>query len=135
MADQKERENSEPEDPSIFDTIEKPIVHEFPEGLDVTFSDNVAVQHTPSEFIITFAQLHHPMIRKSDDYDDIESIKAKVVARIVLTPPKMLEFIQSLQDNWRIYQRRMKAIMEAKANVATDKPPTDETPDDSPSGD
>jgi hypothetical protein len=120
----------EPEDPAIYDTITKNIVHEFPEDVGLTFSDNIAVQHTPTEFTITFAQVRQPLVAKSSDYDSIDSIMAKVVARIVLTPAKMVEFIQVLQDNWSIYQRRMKALMEARANAAT----TDKS-DDSPSKD
>jgi len=118
MAEEKKAEESEQEDPSVYDTIEKPIVHDFPEDLTVTFSDNIAVQHTPSEFTITFAQIHHPLIGKSSDYDEIDSIRAKVVARIVLTPAKMLEFIQSLQTNWSIYQKRMSAL---KARIEESK--------------
>jgi ABC-type uncharacterized transport system ATPase subunit len=106
------------------------IVHHFPEGVNLTFADNIAVQHTPSEFTITFAQVRQPLVGKTSDYDKIETIPAEVVARIVLTPAKMVEFLKALQENWSIYQRRMKALMEAKSNVGTT-----ETAQDLPSAD
>jgi len=97
------------------------IVHHFPDSLNLTFSDNVAVQHTPTEFTITFAQVKQPLVAHPSDYDKMDRITAEVVARIVLTPAKMVELIQALQENWTIYQRRMKALVEAKSNVgATD---------------
>jgi hypothetical protein len=54
----------------------------------------------------------------------MDRITAEVVARLVLTPAKMLELIEALQENWSIYQRRMKALMEAKRNVGTTESPT-----------
>jgi len=102
------------EEKDFDETLTLNIVHRFPEGVGLTFSDNIAVQHTPSEFTITFAQVRQPLLQQLSDYEKIETIDAEVVARIVLTPTKMLEFIKSLQDNWKIYQRRMKALMEAK---------------------
>ena len=109
-----------PADVSEEERITLNIVHHFPEGLQLTFSDNIAVQHTPSEFTITFAQVQQPLVTKASDYDDMETIKAEVVARIVLTPSKMAEFIQTLQENWGMYQRRMKALIEAKNVNATE---------------
>ncbi|HYJ88232.1 MAG TPA: DUF3467 domain-containing protein [Pyrinomonadaceae bacterium] len=102
------------EEKDFDETLTLNIIHRFPEGVGLTFSDNIAVQHTPSEFTITFAQVRQPLLQQLSDYEKIETIDAEVVARIVLTPTKMLEFIKSLQDNWKIYQRRMKALMEAK---------------------
>ena len=112
-------EEKPPDEIPEDETVTLNIVHHFPEGLNLTFSDNVAVQHTPTEFTITFAQVQQPLVAKASDYEAMESIKAEVVARIVLTPAKMLEFIKSLQENWNIYQRRMKALVEAKRNVGT----------------
>jgi hypothetical protein len=114
-----------PADVSEEETIALNIIHRFPEGLQLTFSDNIAVQHTPSEFTITFAQVKQPLVTTSADYDAMKTITAEVVARIVLTPSKMAEFIQTLQENWGMYQRRMKALVEARKNVGT----TDTTPD------
>jgi Protein of unknown function (DUF3467) len=101
------------------------IVHHFPDNVPLTFADNVAVQHTPSEFTITFAQVRQPLVAKMSEYDKLENIRADVVARIVLTPSKLVELIQALQENLGIYKRRMQALKDQlekdKANAgATD---------------
>lgn len=114
MAEEK-RPDEIPED----ETVSLNIVHHFPEGLNLTFCDNVAVQHTPTEFTITFAQVRQPLVATASEYEAMKTVRAEVVARIVLTPAKMLEFIKSLQENWGIYQRRVKALMEARSNVGT----------------
>lgn len=110
---------AEDERPNDDETISMNIVHHFPEGVDLTFCDNIAIQHTPSEFTITFSQVRQPILASSSEYATIKTIPAEVVARIVLTPPKMAEFIASLQENWGIYQRRMKAIIEARKHAGT----------------
>lgn len=109
-----------PADVSEEDTVTLNIIHHFPEGLQLTFIDNIAVQHTPTEFTITFAQVRQPLVSSASEYDAIKDIRADVVARIVLTPAKMVELIKTLQENWGMYQRRMKALVEArKPNVGT----------------
>lgn len=113
------RSTKVPADVSEEEMLSLDIVHRIPEGLQLTFSDNIAVQHTPSEFTITFAQVRQPLVSKSADYDAISAITAEVVARIVLTPSKMAEFIRTLQENWGMYQRRMQVLIEAKTNVGT----------------
>lgn len=116
MADEKR-----PDETSGDEQVSLNIVHHFPEDSRLTFSDNVAIQHTPTEFTITFAQVRQPLVATASEYDTMTTIRADVVARIVLTPAKMLEFIQSLQENWRLYGQRMKAIVEAKRNVDSTK--------------
>lgn len=108
-----------PDDLSEDEQISLNIVHHFPENLPLVFSDNVAIQHTPSEFIVTFSQVRQPLVGKAEDYEKMESIRADVVARIVLTPAKMAEFLQALQANWRTYERRIKALMAKTQNVGT----------------
>ncbi len=124
MADEKR-----PEETSGDEQVSLNIVHHFHEDSRLTFSDNVAIQHTPTEFTITFAQVRQPLVATASEYDTMTTIRADVVARIVLTPAKMLEFIQSLQENWRLYGQRMKAIVEAKRNVGitelADNPPSE----------
>jgi hypothetical protein len=117
----------ENEEKEFDEAISINIVHYFPEDVRLTFSDNIAVQHTPSEFTITFAQVKQPIVAKLSEFEKIKEIEAEVVARIVLTPPKMVELIKSLQENWAIYQRRMKALVEAK-NVATTSTATESQP-------
>jgi len=107
-----------PPDVGEDETITVQIVPHIPEDSRLIFADNVAVQHTPTEFTITFAQVRQPLVQKSSEYEGMTTIRADVVARIVITPAKMVEFIKAVQENWGMYQRRMKAFVEAKGNVS-----------------
>ncbi len=79
-------------------------------NVDLIFSDAIAIQHTDSEFTITFSQIQQPLIFEESDYEGLDTVEAKVMARIVLTPKRMGEFIQSLSTNWKIFEARMKKI-------------------------
>jgi hypothetical protein len=99
------------------DLLTLPLHYHIPDDLRLTFADNVAIQNTPTEFTISFGQAHQPIVMEAAEYDAMKAIRVDVVARIVMTPPKMLAFIKALQDNWKVYQRRMEALMEQQANV------------------
>ena len=118
MAEQDEKE--------VDESITLNIVHNFPPDVRLTFVDNILVQHTPTEFTITFAQVRQPIAQTVSDYETLESIPAEVVARIVLTPAKMREFMTSLQENWSIFQRRIKKLMETQHAAADSKASTNE---------
>jgi hypothetical protein len=101
-----------PPDVGDDETLALRVVPHFPEDSRLTFADNISVQHTPSEFTITFAQIRQPLVTQSADYEGMADIRADVVARIVLTPSRMADLIKVLRENWALYQRRMKALLE-----------------------
>jgi Protein of unknown function (DUF3467) len=77
-----------------------------PDDLLALYSDVFFIQHTENDFTISFAQVQQPVGLLDEDYDRIDTIKGKVVARIVLTPRRMAELIQSLQINWNLFRSR-----------------------------
>ena len=94
------------------------ITHVNPAGVDLTFADAIAIQHTDTEFTITFSQVYQPLIFEPSEYDNLKTVEAKVVARIVLTPKKMAELIRGVEENWRVFQGRMLKLREKQAREA-----------------
>lgn len=77
-----------------------------PLGLPLTFSNIMMSQFTPQEFIITFGQVLPPntLGLGEDEIQDLAVIEGLTVARIVLTPEKMRELVQTLQRNLEQYE-------------------------------
>ena len=107
------------------DKIQLDIAYHFPEDSRLIFSDNIAIQHSATEFTITFAQVRQPIVQDIEELKVIQSVRADVVARVVLTPTKMLEFIRAMKDNWAIFENKMKALMETRTDVNKPEIPTD----------
>jgi hypothetical protein len=119
-----------PPDVDDFDTMAVKVVPHIPEDLRLLFSDSILVQHTPTEFTVTFAQVQQPFIAEAAGFEELTEIRADVVARIVLTPAKMAEFIKALQENWGLYQRRIKKLVEEQRIAIAEQQnaePTDST--------
>lgn len=87
-----------------------PIKWEGVEDCPLVFSNNMLVQHTEHEFIITFAQIHPPLILRDEDAVEIKSILAKAAVRVVLPPTRVPELIGILTENYEKYMRRMREI-------------------------
>lgn len=76
-----------------------------PDHTEAVFSNNVIVQHTDQEFILSFFVTFPPIILgDTKKIESIDSIKAKCVSRIVLTPEKMKSLIQAMQINYQKYE-------------------------------
>ena len=84
-----------------------PIKWEGVEDCPLVFSNNMLVQHTEHEFIITFAQVHPPIILRDEDAVEIKSVLAKAAVRVVLSPTRVPELIGILTQNYEKYIRRM----------------------------
>lgn len=78
---------------------------EVPDHTETIFSNNVIVQHTDQEFILSFFVTFPPIILgDTRKLESLDSIKAKCVSRIVLTPEKMKSLIQAMQINYQKYE-------------------------------
>ena len=117
-------ETMKPRDVGETELLTLPLKYHIPDDLRLTFADNVAIQNTPTEFTLSFGQALQPIVMEATEYDAMKTIRVDVVARIVMTPPKMLAFIKALQENWQVYQRRMQGLMEQQANVSESSTPT-----------
>ena len=82
------------------------IKYTVPEDLIGMYSDVFFIQHTENDFTISFAQVQQPSGLLDEEYERLNTVEGKVLARIILTPRKMAELIQSLQINWNIFHQR-----------------------------
>lgn len=72
-----------------------------PPDLPIQYVDNIQVTHTPSEFLISFMQSRPPLLRNEKEWDTVTTIESVCVARIVLNPMKMQQFVQALNSNFK----------------------------------
>lgn len=87
-----------------------PIERKYPTDLQSYFVSNMVVQFQPDHFIISFFEVWPPaIIADTDDerqqaLETVDHIDANCVARVVLTPSRMKEFIQVLNDNYQKFE-------------------------------
>jgi hypothetical protein len=85
----------------------------YPEDLKSHFVSNIVVQHQPDVFILSFFEVWPPAIlgeteeEKQQAIESIEYVEAECVARLVVTPQKMREFLDTISENLRNYEHMM----------------------------
>jgi hypothetical protein len=75
------------------------------------YATNLIVQHTEHEFIISFFDFEPPLVIGSDEerreqVKKLGHLKAKCIARIMVSPGRMEEFINALKTNFDKYEAR-----------------------------
>jgi hypothetical protein len=88
-----------------------PIDWHVPEDLACQYATNLVVQHTAHEFMISFFRLAPPLIvgtteEQKAQLEQIGYVRADCVARLIIAPGRMPEFLQVLQANLEAYQAR-----------------------------
>jgi len=103
MGDANEKEL----EPGVF-RIEFVVPPEFEEGV---YSNLVNVSFSPFEFILTFYQAIPPVAK-----EDIEkhNMKAKAIARIIVTPEIVEKLKDTLQTNLRNYKEKKKGKQQSE---------------------
>jgi hypothetical protein len=85
----------------------------YPDNLQSNFVSNIVVQHQPDHFILSFFEVWPPAILGNSDaetqkvLDSVDRVDAKCVARLVLTPARMKEFVQLISENLVNYEHMM----------------------------
>lgn len=96
-----------------------PLARKYPEDLESNFVSNIVVQHQPDFFILSFFEVWPPPILGETEeetqqaLESIEEVEAKCVARLVVTPRRMQEFIQVMSDNWEKYKSKLAMVKAA----------------------
>lgn len=85
----------------------------FPENLQTHFVSNLVIQHDPESFTLSFFETWSPLLTGTPEemqqqFDAIDKIEAKCVARMVLTPSKMRQFVQAMSENLSNYENLMR---------------------------
>jgi hypothetical protein len=78
----------------------------YPNDLKTHFVSNFVIQTQPDHFVLTFFEVWPPAIVGSSEekkaaLDGLQSVEAKCVARIVVTPARMQELAKLIQENVR----------------------------------
>ncbi len=90
--------------PDIPDIRPVPIVWDIPPDPTILYSTHAVIQSTSSEFVISFFEIFPPLLMGDEDeklrqFMNIDAIRARFLARIVMTPDRIEELIAALQEN------------------------------------
>ena len=96
-----------------------PIEWHVPEDIASQYANNMIVQHADNEFIVSFFETLPPLIVGSPEdiktqLDAVEGVRSKCVARIIIAPEKMRDFIQALNTNFDKFLSKKKDDKEKK---------------------
>ncbi len=85
-----------------------------PSDIPGLYATNIVVQHTPTEFVISFWEVKAPPILGTTEarkakIERVEQVPAHCVARLVVSPGRMKSFVGAMQENWESYQRKLSA--------------------------
>lgn len=86
--------------------IRIPLEWHVPEELPTHYATNLVIQHTEHEFFITFFELVPPITlgKTPEEITRIESVRARALTRVAVSPKRLEEFIQVMQDNLAKYR-------------------------------
>lgn len=92
-----------------------PVEWHFPNDIVSRYATNLVVQHSEHEFTISFFEVRPPILLGSAEQvqaalQQIESIPAICIARIIVAAERMPEFVQVLQDNLTQYQSKVRKV-------------------------
>lgn len=74
-----------------------------PPDLPMHYIDNVNVLHTATEFIVSFLQSQPPLLTDAKQWEGVQTIPAKCVARVIVNPLKMQDVVRTLTLNLQQY--------------------------------
>ena len=85
--------------------------------LPAVHANQVIIQHTESEFIVSFFEVLPPVLspdvsRRTKEMERIKSIRAQPVARIVMAPDRAREFIAAFIENLRSFEEHTQQAAE-----------------------
>ena len=94
-----------------------PIEWFVPDEVVTKYATNMVVQHSEHDFTLLFFEAQPPIIvgptdQKQKALESVKSVTARCVARIVVAPARMKEFIRVLSENLTRYEERRKANKE-----------------------
>jgi hypothetical protein len=103
-----------PDSPNKLEFVQIKLEYKYPEDLQTLFVTSMVVQHQPDFFTLSFFEAFPPpFINKSPEeqrtaIERLDHIDAKCVARIVVTPEKLVEFSKAINENLSNYQKMIK---------------------------
>ena len=89
-----------------IEEIRIPLEWHVPEGFPTHYATNLVIQHTEHEFFITFFELVPPITlgKTPEEIARTESVRARALTRVAVSPERLERFIQVMQDNVASYR-------------------------------
>ena len=88
--------------------IKLPVHWTNPQDVISRYATNMLVQHTEDEFVISFFEIHPPIITPATEQLP-EFVEAECVARIIVNENRLDQFIEALQTNLNNYREKQTA--------------------------
>jgi hypothetical protein len=91
-----------PDDQEQPNDLEVPIEWYVPESIISQYATNLVVQRSEHEYIISFFDTKPPLIigvPSKEALDNLKSVRAECVARIIVAAARMPGFVKALQTN------------------------------------
>ena len=92
----------------------------YPDDLQSFLVDNVIIQQQPDRFVLSFFEVWLPTILSESEDETQEQIRslqevtAKCVARLVVTPDRMREFVSAIQNSLEKHDQLMESLHSEK---------------------
>jgi len=104
MSDQQPGEGVPAPPADLDESIAIPLEWHIPEGMVSRYATNIVVQHSAHEFTVSFFEVNPPVILGSIEerkaaLQQMGSVRAECIARIIIAPGRMPAFIKALQTN------------------------------------
>lgn len=94
--------SDQPDNTENIGAIEVPIEWYVPDSIISRYATNMVIQHTGQEFIISFFDTKPPIIvgqPTKEILDSLKSVRAECIARVIVSPTRMSQFVEALQTN------------------------------------
>jgi hypothetical protein len=100
----KRKPNGQPQEATRVQHIEARVEPAIEGTTPRYFANQMAVQHTGSEFLVSFFQLFPPLLQgtaeeKRKQLDELGAVSMPCVAQVIISPERMEEFIAALRVN------------------------------------
>jgi len=86
--------------------------HVYPESLETKVPNHFVIQHDEETFTLSFFEIRQPIILEGNNSEKLAQLEAltevdaKCVARLVLTPSRMYNFIAAVQENFEKFESK-----------------------------
>lgn len=99
------------EDLEEKDAVQVPIEWHIPEDIKTQYATNMLVQHTENEFIVSFFEAWPPFLSGTPEeikamLEELKSVRATCISRIVMSPQFMERVVKALQTNLERFKQR-----------------------------
>ena len=87
-----------------FEIVKVPVEWNIPDDIITRYATNLVVQHTDQEFTLSFFETRQPILLGTPEESlatvkKLKTMRADCIARIVVTPEKMSQFVEVMGRN------------------------------------